>query len=105
MTMPLRIAIACLVGMGLSYGWAILAPSTTAGLVLATFQVAMVSIVIWQACDPFADAASFLANDGEFQVAFEVRHSTRSPVRFQSCSQGCFLWYSLSEWDAMRTTM
>ncbi|MEO1524651.1 MAG: hypothetical protein AAFX06_04405 [Planctomycetota bacterium] len=76
--MPFRIAIACLIGMGLSYGWAYAAPSTAASLVLATFQVAMVSIVIWQACDPFADAAQFFGE--RWRIPGSVRGATLDAI-------------------------
>ncbi len=54
------------------------APGTAAKLTLACFEVAMVSIVIWQACDPFADAAQYL---GEcWRIPSSVRGATLDAI-------------------------
>lgn len=78
MNLSFQIAIACLVGLALSFAWVALAPSDTARLVLAAFQVAMVSIVIWQACDPFADAAQFFGE--RWRIPGSVRGATLDAI-------------------------
>ncbi|QDV40199.1 putative calcium/sodium:proton antiporter [Stieleria neptunia] len=71
--------IGCFIGLCASYGWASLAPTSVgANLTLAVFQIAMISIVIWQACDPFADAAQFLGE--QWRIPSSVRGATLDAV-------------------------
>jgi cation:H+ antiporter len=72
------ISIACLIGLFASYFWASAAPSTASKLLLAVFQVSTVSIVIWLACDPFADAAQFLGE--QWRIPSSVRGATLDAV-------------------------
>ncbi|MDV6032835.1 MAG: hypothetical protein F9B45_22670 [Phycisphaera sp. RhM] len=73
------VTAACFLGLCTSYGWASLAPaSVAANLTLAVFQITMISIVIWQACDPFADAAQYLGE--QWRIPSSVRGATLDAV-------------------------
>ncbi|MCA9138513.1 MAG: hypothetical protein KDB00_17195 [Planctomycetales bacterium] len=72
------ITIASLAGLVATYAWAELAPSTVAKLVFAVFQITTVSIVIWQACEPFADAAQFLGE--RWRIPSSVRGATLDAI-------------------------
>lgn len=76
--MAIWISVACVVGLAASYGWVRSAPSTSAELALAFFQIATVSIVIWQACEPFADAAQFLGE--RWRIPSSVRGATLDAI-------------------------
>jgi len=62
----------------LSLGWSFLAPGFVANVFSLISQVALVSIVIWQACDPFADAAQWIGI--KFRIPGSVRGATLDAV-------------------------
>ena len=75
---PLLITVACVVGLIASYVWNSQLPSIASQIVLACFEISAVSIVIWQACDPFADAAQFLGE--KWRIPSSVRGATLDAI-------------------------
>lgn len=71
-------AAACLVGLVGSLVWVGNAPGLVSKLTLAGFEVAMISIVIWQSCDPFADAAQYLGE--RWRIPSSVRGATLDAI-------------------------
>ena len=53
-------------------------PSTVAGTLFLILELAIVSVVIWQACDPFADAAQWIGE--AFYLPGSVRGATLDAV-------------------------
>lgn len=72
------ISLASVIGLAGCYGWVQTAPSTAAELALAFFQISTVSIVIWQACEPFADTAQFLGE--RWRIPSSVRGATLDAI-------------------------
>ncbi|QEF95980.1 putative calcium/sodium:proton antiporter [Stieleria maiorica] len=73
------ITAACFIGLCASYAWASVASSSVAAnLTLAVFQISMISIVIWQACEPFADAAQYLGE--QWRIPSSVRGATLDAI-------------------------
>lgn len=60
------------------YFWSASSSSLIAQLAYAFFQVTTVSVVIWQACDPFADAAQYLGE--QWRIPGSVRGATLDAV-------------------------
>lgn len=54
------------------------APSTTVKVAFLLSQVVLISIVIWQACDPFADAAQWIGK--KFHIPGSVRGATLDAI-------------------------
>ncbi|MEO1615445.1 MAG: hypothetical protein AAFV88_06320 [Planctomycetota bacterium] len=69
--------IAIAVGL-VGYVWHWSAPSIPAHLTFDIAQLVLVSIVIWQACDPFADAAQYLGE--RWRIPSSVRGATLDAI-------------------------
>lgn len=71
-------SIVSVLGLIGCYFWSTSSSSVIAQLAFAFFQVSTVSIVIWQACDPFADAAQYLGE--QWRIPGSVRGATLDAV-------------------------
>tara|TARA_R110002049_G_scaffold4601_5_gene32557 strand:+ start:770784 stop:772142 length:1359 start_codon:yes stop_codon:yes gene_type:complete len=67
-----------LIGLLVSGWWASATPNRFADLVFSLFQIVAVSIVIWQACDPFADAAQWFGE--RWRLPGSVRGATLDAI-------------------------
>ncbi|MCO8121732.1 hypothetical protein NHH03_08290 [Stieleria sp. TO1_6] len=74
----MKITLVCLIGLVASFLWINVAPSMVSKLAFEGFQIVMVSIVIWQACDPFADAAQYFGE--RWRIPGSVRGATLDAV-------------------------
>jgi cation:H+ antiporter len=72
------VSIVSVLGLIGCYFWSPTSSSVIAQLAFAFFQVSTVSIVIWQACDPFADAAQYLGE--QWRIPGSVRGATLDAV-------------------------
>ncbi len=68
------VAAVTLVGLVGSWFWSHVAVITFTDLTFTLLQIVGVSIVIWQACDPFADGRNGSANVGGYQVVSVAQH-------------------------------
>ncbi len=66
------------VGLAATYLWAQSSASIVAQIVFGLFQVVAISIVIWQACDPFADAAQWFGE--RWKLPSSVRGATLDAI-------------------------
>ncbi|MEM6471400.1 MAG: hypothetical protein AAF802_17695, partial [Planctomycetota bacterium] len=76
--LSLSIAVISLFGALVASIWHGVTPSTVSALVASVFQLVLVSIVIWQACDPFADAAQYLGE--RWRIPSSVRGATLDAI-------------------------
>jgi len=76
--LPLTVALVTVCVLAVTWAWHALAPSLAATLSFAIAQVVMISIVIWQACDPFADAAQWLGE--RYRIPGSVRGATLDAI-------------------------
>lgn len=72
------VSLLCVAGLLACWFWTGSSPSTASKLSYAFFQIATVSIVIWQACEPFADAAQFLGE--RWRIPSSVRGATLDAI-------------------------
>lgn len=72
------VAVVALVAMLGSWAWDSVSPSPGIHLLFDLLQVVVISIVIWQACDPFADAAQYLGE--QFRIPGSVRGATLDAI-------------------------
>jgi len=74
----LIVTIVALILLGVSYGVYSSTAAPLANLFFLFMQVTVISIVIWQACDPFADAAQWIGTT--FKIPGSVRGATLDAV-------------------------
>jgi cation:H+ antiporter len=72
------VAAVTLVGLVGSWFWSRTSPNTVIDLTFTLFQIVGVSIVIWQACDPFADAAQWFGE--RWRLPSSVRGATLDAI-------------------------
>ena len=80
-SLPVRsllVVAVTLLGLLGGWYWSSNAPSTAANLTFSLFQIIAVSIVIWQACDPFADAAQWFGE--RWRLPSSVRGATLDAI-------------------------
>jgi cation:H+ antiporter len=76
--LPVSVAIASVVFLILSGILFVLSPSSGTEIIFALAQITAISIVIWQTCDPFADAAQWLGE--RFHIPGSVRGATLDAI-------------------------
>ena len=76
--MSLLISAVILLLFLVSWGVANASPSPASNLVFLLLEVALISVVIWQACDPFADAAQWIGD--VFRLPGSVRGATLDAI-------------------------
>ena len=74
----LTVTLIALAGLGGSWLWSGTTPSPIASIVFGFFQVIVISLVIWQACDPFADTAQWFGE--RWKLPGSVRGATLDAI-------------------------
>ena len=74
----LMVVAITVVGLAGSWWWTLSGPNRIADLSFSLFQIVAVSMVIWQACDPFADAAQWFGE--RWRLPGSVRGATLDAI-------------------------
>ena len=77
-SISLAVASVTTIGLAATWLWSGSSTSAVAAIVFQFFQVMAISIVIWQACDPFADAAQWFGE--RWKLPGSVRGATLDAV-------------------------